>query len=766
MYLFILDSFSSRGYDNWLFGECSKLGIHKGDVSILHLTEIIPAKTGQRPTATQIKEHAPAFYKELSEQTAKVIVPFGPDCARAVLGLKRGIESLRGYCFTRDDLGIVSLRHKEEDGQYKSGKNKGEVKYKNVMVSEAPMLPEGAVVIPTYSVAYILQKRRKPFYVFAQDLRRAKSAAEGTLVMHDGKFNADRSFSTVPVIGWEPLGGRFAFDIECAAIPGGWSREPRSFAGISLSDGVTSMSLDWDEQTRGYVNEYLSSPRYTKYAHNSKFDTARLRDAGAHVVQPIIDTMILGQLLQPDILKRLETQASVYLNLKPWKLASESDPYFYSAKDSFVTMLLANELEARVEQLGMTKLSLQINKTIPLLLDMEERGIRVDTARAKAWAAELENEVASLAAQWVMLTGGDAPSPSSPRALHKYLYDVLGLETQRNTSDGSTVDAEALFNLKKLYPQHAEKLEVLTKYRTVSKQFGTYGKALASLESKGENYVHPQYLPGGQEGETFGSKGGASTGRLGVREPNIQNQTQEARKIYVPDNEGQVFIEFDFAQAELRVIAALSRDENLQRALLPGNDIHQLTADRLQIPRPLAKNILYASCYLGGAKTIQSMMKKHGQLIEIAEIKNAQAHLRAEYPEMFGWQQATIQRGAAQGYLVNPFGRVRFFYGGRDDGPEMADFLPQSTIADITWAVMAAVNRIACADEGRLVTQVHDSFLVLVDKAQVEDSIVSIKGVLEQEFPQIAPGFRIPVSVKIGQPGQSWGELKEGVVNV
>lgn len=763
-YLFILDSPPSQGYDNWLFGETAKIGIHRAEVGILHLTEVIPTKTGQRPSATQIRAHAPVFYKQLAVSDARVIVPFGPDCARAVLGSKKGIESLRGYVFTPDDLGVVSLRHKEEQGVYKSGAKKGQPKLVNVTVSEAPTLPEGTIVIPTYSVAYILQKRRKVMFAAVQDWRRAKLAADGQLVLVDAEFDAQRKFSTTPVVGWEPKDGKFAADIECAAIPGGYSREPRSFAGISLSDGETSMSLDWTNETREYVKPYLGSTKYIKYMHNSKFDTARLRDAGAPIVQPIVDSMILGQLLQPDLLKRLESVAPTYLNLKAWKGTSEADAYFYSAKDSFVTMLLSNVLEEYIRTAGMTTLAATLNSTVPLLLDMEEQGIKVDTQRAVSWAMELEGELTRLGAEWTLKTGVGSPSPSSPKKLHKYLYGTLGMQPQRNASDGSTVDAEALFNLKKLYPAHAPMLDVLSEYRTVAKQFGTYAKTLAGLQAKGEDRVHPQYLPGGSEGETFGAKGGASTGRLGVREPNIQNQTPEARAIYIPDSTDKAFIEFDYSQAELRVIAALSNDEGLRAALASG-DIHSRTAERLGIPRKLAKNVLYASCYLGGPKTIQTMLKKSGELMEISQIKEAQSLLRVEYPRMFAWQQATIIRGTSQGYLVNPFGRVRYLYGGRDDAPEMADFLPQSTIADITWSVMNRIDAIAHTFGGRLVTQVHDSFLVSIDADNYGEAVEAIRDVLEQEFPQVAPGFRIPVKIKEGQPGQSWGELKEGAIN-
>lgn len=762
-FLLVHDSPLSDGYRAWLYGELRKLGIQSAECAELNLIKDRPTKSGLAPTVLQIKANQKNFYDKLAASSARVVIPFGPHASRAVLGRKDGIESMRGYIFSRADLGMVATKEKQEVGVYKTGAKKGQPKFQSVTTTAAPVLPENAMVLPTYSVAYIITKRRKPFFAFAQDIRRAVKASTGLLAPDDSVFDNCRAFSTTPIQGWKPKYNRFAFDIEVEAILGGYSREPRSFAGFSISDGITTMCLDWNEKTREYVKPYLANPDYIKYAHNSMFDTARLRDAGAPVASPVLDTMIMSQLLQPDLLKRLESVASVYLNLKQWKSESETDPYLYSAKDSYVTLLLADVLEMRIERLGMSELSKRICEALPILLDMQEQGLRVDVTRASKWAEDLKEKLTVLGAQWVILTAPNKVSPSSPQQLHKYLYGTLGMIPQKNKSDGSTVDGEALFNLKRLYPAHAGMLTTLEEYRGTNKAYGTYAKTLAGLFSTGQDRVHPQYLPGGSEGETFGAKGGASTGRLGVREPNIQNQTPAARQVYVPDDERQVFLELDYSQAELRVIAALARDTNLQRAL--GEDIHQRTADRLGIPRALAKNVLYASCYLGGAKTIQSMMKKHGTLVEIPVIKNAQALIRAEYPRMAAWQQATVVEGTSKGYLINPFGRVRFFYGGRDDGPEMADFLPQSSIADITYKILPALAEAARGLGGRLVTTVHDSFLVQLPADKMRHMYV-FKEILEQEFNEIAPGFRIPVAIKYGEPGGSWGSLSEEKANV
>jgi DNA polymerase I-like protein with 3'-5' exonuclease and polymerase domains len=233
--------------------------------------------------------------------------------------------------------------------------------------------------------------------------------------------------------------------------------------------------------------------------------------------------------------------------------------------------------------------------------------------------------------------------------------------------------------------------------------------------------------------------------------------------MYIPDAPDHCFIELDFSQAELRVIAALSGDAELKTALA-GGDIHSQTATCLGVPRKLAKNAIYASCYLGGPKTIQSMLKKEGIIVGIPEIKKVQALLRRLYARMFAWQTTIVEEMLGQGYLINPFGRVRFFYGKDKDGPEAADFNPQSSVADITWYLLPELQERAGEFGGRVVAQVHDSFLFCIPKQHLERATRVFKRIMEREFPQVAPGFFIPVDAKIGKPGQSWGELEKETV--
>ena len=763
-YLFVVEQDMSEGYHGWLMKELSKLGIQSAEVEFLSLTNAYAPTTSRgKVLASEIRDNADVFYAALRSTKAKVIVPMGGEAFRAVTGRDLGIEFARGYVYGEREFGLVTWKTRGVVGEYKtSNKTKGYVKgdprYGLVTKEEPSCVPPGTMVIPTYSVAYVITKRKKPSFAFFQDLRRAKRAVEGRLALVDREFNERRLFSTKPVIGWEPLGDRFAFDIETPMD----SRDVRQ---ISLSDGVTTMAMMWDDEVREYVRPYLGSPRFTKYAHNATFDVPRLRDAGVPVSGPVFDTMYGGQLLQPDLPKALGKMASVYCDAREWKSAYEVDPDFYSAKDSFMTLVLANEIESYLKKTGMSALAWRLMDSIPLLLQMHEEGLKVDLVRAVRWTNDLTAKLTDLGVKWADLTqphalafGAKEVKPLSGPQVQKLFYDWLGMETKRNKQDGITVDADALYDLKHEYPEHAGLIVTLEEYRETNKQLSTYAKTLAGLFNANKDRVHPQYLPGGMEGETYGRKGSASTGRPGVSNPNIQNQTPEARRMYVPDSPNHCFIEFDYSQAELRVIAALSQDAALLAAL-GSTDIHQLTSERLGIPRQLAKNTLYASCYLGGPPTIQKMLKRNGHFVEVKAIKRAQALLRQEYKRMFAWQATTVATAQAQGYLINPFDRVRFFYDPYNDAPEMADYLPQSTVADITWYILGALMAVARKYGGRVVTLVHDSFLMQVLAEHVESARGEFQAIMEQRFDNVAPGFWLPTACKVGTPGQSWGDI-------
>jgi len=119
------------------------------------------------------------------------------------------------------------------------------------------------------------------------------------------------------------------------------------------------------------------------------------------------------------------------------------------------------------------------------------------------------------------------------------------------------------------------------------------------------------------------------------------------------------------------------------------------------------------------------------------------------------WLSTTVK---TKGYLVNPFGRVRVFPNRK--ATEAVNFIPQSIVADILWCVLHDVATTARALGGRMTTSVHDSILIQVPQACVNDAIQQVKQIMERRFDCVAKGFYLQVGVERGEPGASWGSVK------
>jgi len=134
--------------------------------------------------------------------------------------------------------------------------------------------------------------------------------------------------------------------------------------------------------------------------------------------------------------------------------------------------------------------------------------------------------------------------------------------------------------------------------------------------------------------------------------------------------------------------------------------------------------------------------------------------LARSFPRWWAWRKTISDRGVAQEYLRNPFGRIRRFPMGQADVPAMLDFLPQSCIGDMAWSVYRPISDAAQSLGGRLVTVVHDSFLLQAPIGNISALRGVVQKILEQPFHEVAPNFSIPTTCKLGDPGASWGELK------
>lgn len=797
--LFVMTHPPSDGMEAWMWRVVQQEAkIRKTDVRIIYLLDGPPENSGGRPSKSQLRNSHERVAREFAESSPKVVVPFGPDACRAAFGdVDEGIFDMRGYVVTSKFFGATEIESWEQCGVYKQGNSsrnvsKGDPKYKWVKRSLAGGylgVDYSGVVIPTFTLDYVRKKQFAVKPAFTEDLRRVCRAASGALKVVDDGFKFYNTFITTR--GYEnksdgaPIslhdvvwGDLIAVDIETHGI------DNEVIDCVSFSDGVTTASLKWTSEVLLFMNELFSLPGRMYAIHNSPFDVPRLMASGVNISQDVLDnrmfdSMFAAVVIQPDLHKGLGRISTVFVDTYPWKWKSikHGDAEFYSAKDSYVTAHLALSEIAVMKKLGCWNLFMGqgdypgpgVMATIPLLTEMHRVGIKTDPGFAKTMFDKLSSELLAHEQQWAEAFPG--VDPHSNKSVADFLYGTWKLPVQRTQEDGVTVDELALVRLRIYVDMHKggdektgpwkdddrctpDVFTLLLKLRNASKILSTYVMPIMSSNQ----WVHPSYLPRAKDSDESGGKGNTATGRLATSNPNIQNQPKAVRYLYLPDNEDMVFIQADFKSAELYSMAHMARDERLLADL--AGDMHTANAERFNTTRSTAKNVTYAGQYLAGASKVSEMIlaQEHQYVpaAECAKILNGQAEY---YHKTAAYKRYLTQLCETQKYIINPFGRIRFFHSGQ--APAAVDYIPQSIVADVLWCVLKPVSDMAKRYGGRCTTTVHDSILIQVPKRHKEAAAKEMLEIMTKKFECVSPDFFIPVELEAAGAGEAWGHVKK-----
>jgi DNA polymerase-1 len=531
----------------------------------------------------------------------------------------------------------------------------------------------------------------------------------------------------------------------------------------------------------------LSDPTLEKVAHNWQFDEPLLRRNGVTIAPPFFDTMLCGHLIEADLPKALRSMAPLYLDVRPWKHLAEDEPELYNATDVAVTRALYLAQREILQTEGMLDYFTGIVMPgVPVLIYQTELGLTVDLDERERLRTSLLDYLADSYQTWEGLSN---VNPKSPAALCGLFYGTLGLPTQRNKDTGKpSVDVDALESLRLAAPLHSPLIDALLEVRRTEKLLSTY----IDMDGAAGGRVHARFLPG-QKDDTSekGGKGAATTGRLGAS-PNLNNipgdwkhkgrrvgadEAQELlrqgakvlppmRRMFVPRRRGDVFLEADYSQLELRIIAAVSGCKDLTRAL--AGDVHETT--RLAIEavsgapcsRVLAKNFSYLTWYGGKERGMVNFFRGKGIPISINQARAGQLGIAQAYPRAWAWKESVERQGAADGWLREPLGRKRHFYGGSRDVTEMTDFIPQATGASMLWSQLPGQRALAEAHGAYFPLTIHDSYLHEVPADGVREYAAKLKGLLEVPYNQVAPGWSVPTDCKVGA---NWGTM-EGLTEV
>ena len=414
-------------------------------------------------------------------------------------------------------------------------------------------------------------------------------------------------------------------------------------------------------------------------------------------------------------------------------------------------------LVEKLEKMGMKRLFEEIEMPLVFTLyDMERAGIRVNGDALKAYGDALIGRIEELERQ-IHTAAGEAFNINSPKQLGAILFDKLGLPNGKKTKTGYSTSAEVLDKLAPEYPIVKDILE----YRQLTKLKSTYADGLSGCIAE-DGRIHSNF------NQTI-----TATGRISSTEPNLQNIPVRMelgrliRKVFIPD-EGCVFVDADYSQIELRVLAHMSGDQKLIEAYQQAEDIHRITASQVfhvpfeevtSLQRRNAKAVNFGIVY-----GISSFGLSQDLSISTKEAKEYIERYFETYPGIKGFLDGLVAGAKEQGYAATMYGRRRPVpelkssnFMQRSFGERVAMNSPiQGTAADIIKIAMVR-DHDRLQEEGlksRLILQVHDELLV---EAPLEEA-GRVERILTEEMQQAAE-LKVPLEIDMHR-GNNWYEAK------
>ena len=414
-------------------------------------------------------------------------------------------------------------------------------------------------------------------------------------------------------------------------------------------------------------------------------------------------------------------------------------------------------LEEKLKQLGMERLFTEIEMPLVYTLyDMEQAGIRVEALALKGYGEQLTGRIAELE-DTIYRLAGEKFNINSPKQLGVVLFEKLKLPYGKKTKTGYSTAADVL---EKLAPEAPIVSDIL-EYRQLTKLKSTYADGLAAYISD-DGRIHGKFH------QTI-----TATGRISSTEPNLQNIPirmelgRLIRKVFIPED-GFVFVDADYSQIELRVLAHISGDRTLIEAYREAQDIHRITASQVfhvpfdqvtDLQRRNAKavnfGIVYGISSFGLSQDLSITRKEAAEYIE---------KYFETYPRIKQFLDESVEEAKKNGYVCTLFGRRRPVpelsssnYMQRSFGERVAMNSPiQGTAADIIKIAMVRVNERLKKENlrSRLILQVHDELLV---EAAV-DEVETVKQILLEEM-QGAADLDVCLEIDM-HTGNSWYEAK------
>ncbi len=521
----------------------------------------------------------------------------------------------------------------------------------------------------------------------------------------------------------------------------------------------------------------LEDEKILKVGQNIKYDLHVLAAHGVRLRGPLFDTMVAHYLLQPELRHGMDYMAETLLAYRPVSITALIGPKGknqknmrdvpveevaeYAAEDADITWRLYKHLEPELPADELESLFRDVEMPlVQVLADMEREGIRLDVKALNSFSEELASDILRLQESIRTACGGIDFNIDSPKQLGDVLFETLkiGGDSPKRTRTGQYRTSEDV--LSGLIAAHPV-VPMILDYRSLRKLKGTYVDTLPTMVDQATGRVHTNYR------QTV-----AATGRLSSEDPNLQNipirteKGREIRKAFVPRDADHVLMSADYSQIELRVIAHMSGDKNMQAAFKEGLDIHAATAakvfnvdlgDVTREQRGRAKAVNFGIAYGQGAFGLSQNLG-----ISRSEAQQIIDDYFAQFPGVRGYMDEQIAYAQQHGYIRTMLGRRRYLPDIRNANgtvrsaaERVAINAPmQGTAADIIKLAMVRIHERLCKEDlaSRLLLQVHDELVFDVKRSELDH----VKGIVKKLM-ENALELDVPLVVDIGV-GKNWLE--------
>ncbi len=523
------------------------------------------------------------------------------------------------------------------------------------------------------------------------------------------------------------------------------------------------------------LRPFFENESIQKIGQNLKYDIKVLHKYNIKVKGTLFDTMLAHYLINPDMRHNMDVLAETYLNYTPIsietligkkgknQLSMREVPIDkqteYAVEDADITLQLKEHFEKELGEANTQTLFDTIE--IPLLrvlANMELEGINLDKEFLNSLSGQLDADIKTLETS-IYKEAGEEFNIASPKQLGDILFDKLKLvDKPKKTKTGQYATSEDILSyLAKDHPiiQH------ILEYRGLAKLKSTYVDALPNQVEPLTGRVHTDYM------QTV-----AATGRLSSNNPNLQNipirteRGKQVRKAFIPRDKNYTLLSADYSQIELRIIAALSEEENMINAFKNGEDIHASTASKVfNVPlnevtreqRSNAKTVNFGIIYGVSAFGLSNQTD-----LSRGESKELIDTYYATYPKLRQYINDQIHFAREHGYVQTVLGRRRYLNdinsrnavvrGAAERNAVNAPI--QGSAADIIKIAMINIhNKLEAANyKTKMLLQVHDELVFDVYKPELEAIKTLVKNEMEHAYT-----LSVPLDVDMGV-GQDWLE--------